>query len=217
MRQLRWPAATLEFNKLTLDVEDVTLLNAWWNLRWAVHLDPAKVFHASLSGRLTPDSGKVGSLYLAETTNTSFYEIYGDDMAAAKEAGTPFAISESAMKERVYATTEPPPPLRLYDLTSEGSAKAIGMDLATLYSAKVEYPRQFAQRLHDHSNRFDGIRYISRHTQGACVVLWPTYNAALQKLSLTRYNRLWDHATFSPALPPGYLQIFDDSVGTASP
>ncbi len=93
MRQLRWPAATLEFNKLTLDVEDVTLLNAWWNLRWAVHLDPAKVFHASLSGRLTPDSGKVGSLYLAETTNTSFYEIYGDDMAAAKEAGTPFAIS----------------------------------------------------------------------------------------------------------------------------
>jgi hypothetical protein len=175
------------------------------------------VFHASAAGRLTPESGRVKCLYLARTPNTSFYETYGDDVAAAKELGTTHTLSATEMKERVYATGSPTPTLHLYDLTTEGSAKKIGMDLATLYTAQVDHPRAFAQRLHDHPRHFDGILYTSRHTQGPCLVLWATYNPDLQKLVLTEHSRLWDYALLDPGLAPGQVKVFDDVIGVAAP
>lgn len=94
--------------------------------------------------RLTPDSGRVKCLYLARTQNTSFYEIYGDDVAVAKELGTTHTLSAKEMKKRVYATRPRTSALSLYDLTTEGSAKKIGMDLTTSYTEQVDPRRAFA-------------------------------------------------------------------------
>lgn len=216
-RQLRWPSAPAEFNALSLPVDAVVLSARWWNLRWAAHLTPATVFHASLSGRLTPESGSVKCLYLAENPATSFAELYGDDLAAASEAGATFTLAQQDMVDRVFANSPLGIQLRLYDLTTEGSAKRIGMDLATLYTAEVERPRRFAQRLHDHPEKFDGVRYISRHTQRPCMVVWPIYTPALTTLSLARDSTLWDHAVFSAASRPGFVNLFGDTVGVAVP
>jgi hypothetical protein len=216
-RQLRWPPDSAEFNAFELTPVRLPIPADWWNLRWAAHLTPATVFHASLTGRLTPESGTVKCLYLAAREATAFYEIYGDDIARAKESGATLVLSKQELVGRVYATTPGGSPIALYDLTTEGSAKKIGMDLATLYSGEIERPRRFAQRLHDHPARFDGIRYISRHTQGPCLVLWPTYTPALATLGLTRHSTLWDHATLSEATPAGSLRLFDDDLGVAAP
>ncbi|MBW7896138.1 MAG: RES domain-containing protein [Opitutaceae bacterium] len=104
-----------------------------------------------------------------------------------------------------------------HNLTTEGSAKTIGMDLATLYAGDIERPRRFAQRLHDHPEKFDGIRYLSRHTRGPCMVLWPTHTPALANIMLTRHSALWDHATYEKDIPPGSVRLFRDELGVAAP
>lgn len=195
----------------------VFLPESWWNLRWEAHLTAATVFHASKTGRLTPENCGVGCLYLAAQAATSFYEIYGDDIALAKESGTATILSRQELVDRVYATTPAGLAFKVYDLTTEGSAKKIGMDLATLYTGEIERPRRFAQRLHDHPGGFDGIRYISRHTQGPCIVLWPTHTPALANMILTRHSTLWDHATYEKTTPVGSVRIFDDEPGVAAP
>lgn len=214
MRHLRWPLPTGEFNALALPVCEFRLNTAWWNLRWASRLE--LVFHASATGRLTPDSGNVRCIYLAEREATSFYELYGDDLAAAKQGRSTIVLPASELQNRRFATAQPDATLRLYDLTTEGSARKIGMDLATLYTETIEHPRQFAQRLHDHPARFDGILYLSRHTQGSCLVLWPTHSPHLRSMKLTARTCLWDHARFVPSLPPGQVELFDAVLGVAS-
>lgn len=91
------------------------------------------------------------------------------------------------------------------------------MDLATLYAGDIERPRRFAQRLHDHPEKFDGIRYLSRHTRGPCMVLWPTHTPALANIMLTRHSALWDHATYEKDIPPGSVRLFRDELGVAAP
>ncbi len=216
-RQLRWPLDAAEFNRLKLPAAQVLLPEGWWNLRWEAHLTAATVFHASKTGRLTPESGGVRCLYIAAEAATSYYEIYGDDIALAKESGTAIVLSRKELVDRVYTTTPAGLAFKVYDLTTEGSAKKIGMDLATLYSGEIERPRRFAQRLHDHPEEFDGIRYISRHTQGPCIVLWPTHTPGLAKMMLTRHSALWDHATYEKGTPPGLVRLFDDELGVAAP
>ena len=216
-RQLRWPPDVAEFNGLRLPAVQILLPERWWNLRWVAHLTPAIVFQASKTGRLTPEDGTVKCLYLAAQETTSFYEIYRDDIALAKESGTSPVLSKQEMVDRVFATTPAGLAFKVYDLTTEGSAKGIGMDLATLYTGEVERPRRFAQRLHGHPEKFDGVRYISRHTQGPCIVLWPTYTPTLANMVLTRHSTLWDHATYANATPAGLVRLFDDDVGVAAP
>ncbi len=193
------------------------LPDGWWNLRWEAHLTSANVFHASKTGRLTPEICGVKCLYLADNPATSFYEIYGDDIASGKESMIPTVYSKQALVDRVYARTPVELVFTVYDLSTEGSAKKIGMDLATLYTGEIERPRRFAQRLHDHPKRFDGIRYTSRHTQAPCVVLWPTHTPTLANMMLTRHSTLWDHATYEKATPAGSVRLFDDELMVAAP
>ena len=209
-RQLRWPPDVAEFNGRRLPAVQILLPERWWNLRWEAHLTPATMFHASKTGRLTPEDGTVKSLYLAAQETTSFYEIYGDDIALAKESGTSPVLSKQEMVDRVFATTPAGLAFKVYDLTTEGSAKGIGMDLATLYTGEVERPRRFAQRLHDHPEKFDGVRYISRHTGALrCVVanLYPT----LANMVL-RATPLWDHATYATTTPRDWFASSTMSV-----
>jgi len=106
--------------------------------------------------------------------------------------------------------------VNLYDLTASRSAKKIGMDLATLYAPDVSFPREFAQRLHDHPAKFDGIQYVSRHTQTPCLVLWATHNPALNGISLERGPSLWDLVKLDRALVPGSLRLFDTVIQVAT-
>jgi hypothetical protein len=170
--------------------------------------DPWLAREGQPTGRLTPESGTIPCLYLARTRETSFYELYGDDIDAAGKRGSRLRLRRSDLENRVYVKTPPDLSVRVYDLTAERTARAIGMDLSTLYAPEVEFARAFAQRLHDHPRRFDGIQYESRHTQTPCLVLWPTYTPALKTLTLERGESLWDVTQFSKALPPGCLEVF---------
>jgi hypothetical protein len=116
----------------------------------------------------------------------------------------------------VYLKTTAPITVNLYDLTASRSAKKIGMDLATLYALDVNFPREFAHRLHDHPAKFDGIQYVSRHTQAPCLVLWATYNPVLNDVAMERGPSLWDLVKLDRALVPGSLRLFDTVIHVAT-
>lgn len=214
-RDLRHPADVATFNALSLRSMQKTLRVPWWNLRWRAHAVKSDLFFSSLSGRLTPVSGTVPCLYLAENAETSFYEIYGDIISAARETKSVARFSKTDLEARVLIKTKPPLSVKIYDLTAVRSAKRIGMDLATLYAPDVDLPRQFAQRIHDHPEKFDGIQYESRHTQTRCLVLWATHTPALKSLATEMDSSLWERTKF-PALPTGLLRLFDVDIQVAA-
>lgn len=211
-RRLRWPPEVDEFNKIPLTALRLTVTPAWFNLRWAKFRDPKYRFFASKEGRLTPASMKVPVIYLAVNKRTSFGELYGDDLAAADQRSALHIVTKKELEERIFLKTEAPFDVNVYDLTTEGSAKAIKMDLSTLYTADVNHPRLFAQRLHDHPAKFDGILYESRHSQARCLVLWRTYTSDLASVPMPEDGSLWDAAGYVPGSLPGTLALFADSL-----
>jgi hypothetical protein len=215
-RELRHPLDEAGFNRLELVPVTKSVSTAWWNLRWAVHDKPGSQFFATASGRLTPISMKVPCLYLAQNRETSFYELYGDVIDAAQKTGLTPTFGQQELMARVYLKTIEPFSVKVYDLTASRSAKKIGMDLGTLYSADINYPREFAQRLHDHPASFDGIQYVSRHTQALCLVLWATHTPTFRTLPLERGSSLWDLTHVDRHLPPGSLRLFDAAIQVAS-
>jgi len=217
-RDLRYPLESAEFNKLALAPSIKNLTESWWNLRWAEFDKPGQHFFATASGRLTPSSGKVLCLYLAESQITSFYEIYGDVVDAARKRTMEAKFSKGELEQRVFLKTSSPLSIKLYDLTADQSAKNIGMDLATLYAPDVDFPRRFAQRLHDHPAQFDGIQYVSRHTQTLCIVLWATHTPALKNIKMERGPNLWDLVALDRSLIPSSMKLFDAMIEvSASP
>lgn len=214
-RQLRSPVSPEEFAGLKLPAVKKVLRAPWWNLRWQAHAEAGQTFFASKSGRLMPESGKVSCLYLARNRETSFYELYGDDIDAAEKRDMRYRFRRAELEQRIFLKTPAGLTVRVYDLTTQRSAKAIGLDLGTLYSSEVEFARAFAQRLHDHPARFDGIQYVSRHTQTPCLVLWPTHTPALKALTLEPSATLWELARYEPGLPPGALRVLDSVVDVA--
>ncbi len=215
-RELRRPAEPADFDALELPRLKKTLSAPWWNLRWAAHATKSQYFHAALTGRLTPGSGTVPCLYLARDRETSFQEIYGDDIYIAGTRKLGFRLAKTDLEHRVYLKTAESLALTLYDLTTVRGAKRIGMDLGTLYAADISCARDFAQRLHDHPAKFDGILYESRHTKSRCIVVWATHRPALKKLELATSHNLWELATPGPAVPPGALKIFGTVIQVAS-
>ena len=215
-RDLRRPLETADFNKLELESVVKDLATSWWNLRWVEYDVPGKRFFAIASGRLTPSAGTVPCLYLAETQETSFYEIYGDIVDAAQKRKQEPKITKSELERRVFLRNADPISVKLYDLTERKSAKKIGMDLATLYSPDVSFPRLFAQRLRDHPEKFDGIQYTSRHTQAPCMVLWATYTPGLINIEMERAENLWDLVTLDRTLNPASMRLFDAVIEVAA-
>ena len=211
-RELRQPLETTAFNELDLGVVEKKLQEPWWNLRWVTHATQDQLFFASLSGRLTPSSGKVPCLYLAQNRETAFQEIYGDDLDAAEKRSLPFYFIKKNLQNRLLLKTSGEVKVRVYDLSAEKGAKRIGMDLGTLYDALVNFPREFAQRLHDHPAKFDGIQYVSRQTQSLCIILWATHSPALKKIDLVLGSNLWDLVELGPRLPSGTLRLFNHAI-----
>lgn len=214
-RELREPLDTVAFNQLDLRVVEKRLRQPWWNLRWATYATSDRLFFASHSGRLTPSSGQIPCLYLARNRETAFHEIYGDDLDAAEKHGLPFYLTKSDLQNRLLLKTSEAVTVRLYDLSAEKGAKRIGLDLGTLYDASVDFSREFAQRLHDHPLKFDGILYLSRQTQSLCIVLWATHSPALKEIELVLGSNLWDLAEFGSKLPVGTLRLFDHVISVA--
>jgi hypothetical protein len=215
-RELREPASPAEFNALTLTGVTKRITKPWWNLRWAKYSKPGTLMFATKSGRLTPVSGKVPCLYLAQNRETSFEELYGDDIDAAKKRGRTFLFAKTDLENRIYLKTTEELTLKLYDLTAAKSAKRIGLDLGTLYTPQVDHPRLYAQRLHDHPARFDGIQYLSRQTQSMCIVLWGTHSPSLEDVAMEKGASLWDLTRFDRSLSPGSLRLFDAEIQVAA-
>ena len=113
---------TAEFNRLALTPIKKRMATSWWNLRWAAHDKPGQLYFATVSGRLTPASGKVPCIYLAQNRETSYYEIYGDLVDAGKKRGQEPMFSRKELEERVYLKTTAPFTVNLYDLTASRSA-----------------------------------------------------------------------------------------------
>lgn len=215
-RELRHPASAVEFNRLELIPLKKHLAAPWWNLRWVEHDKPGLRFLAAASGRLTPCSGGVPCLYLAQNRETSFCELYGDFIDSAQKSGVAPKFTKKTLEDRVFLKTAGSLAVNLYDLTASKSAKKIGMDLTTLYTPAVAFPREFAQRLHDHPANFDGIQYVSRHTQTVCMVLWATHTPGLRTLGMQRTQSLWDLTKYEKGLPPGTLNLFETLIDVAA-
>ena len=215
-RELRDAVSSADFNALSLTGTSKRITKPWWNLRWAEYSKPGALFFATTSGRLTPISGKVPCLYLALNRETSFEELYGDDIDAAKKRGRTALFTRRDLENRIYLKTVEELTLKLYDLTATKSAKKIGLDLGTLYTPQVEHPRLYAQRLHDHPAKFDGIQYLSRQTQSLCIVLWATHTPALSKAKMETGPSLWDLTKFDRSLSPGSLRLFDAEIQVAT-
>lgn len=216
VRELRLPVGSSEFDRLPLVASKFQVGVPWWNLRWAHFDNPKDRFFATASGRLTPSSGKIPCLYLAQTAETSFHELYGDTIDACQKQGVEPLFAKKELEERIYLKTTAPFSVNVYDLTAEGSAQAIGLDLATLYTREISFPRQFAQRLHDHPAHLDGILYLSRHTQTPCLVLWATHTSALKAITMNRGKSLWDLAVFDRALLTGSMRLFGTTIQVAA-
>lgn len=77
------------------------------------------MFHPSKTGRLTPGSCRVKCLYLAAEAATSFDEIYGDDLALAKESGTTAILTKQALLDHIYAAMPAGFALKVYKLTTD--------------------------------------------------------------------------------------------------
>ena len=201
-RQLREPLSQAEFNQLSLVAKTLKLQPPWFNLRWSIHATAAHTFFASRSGRLTPSSGAVPCLYLARDAETSFEELYGDFCDAAEKRGTAFALRPAEAANRLLVRTTEETELKICDLTRPGVAKQIGLDLGTLYAPEIRLTREFAQRLHDHPAKFDGIVYRSRLMSTKCVVLWETHRRF--SILLEKHSTLADHLREDSAIDPDY-------------
>lgn len=98
-------------------------------------------------------------------------------------------------------------------LISPAAAKRIGLDLGTLYAPEVRLTRKFAQRLHEHPAKFDGLVYRSRLMSTKCVVLWETDR--LRSIVLEKHSVLADHLREDPAIDPDY-RLFKRHVSLVS-
>lgn len=144
---------------------------SWVNLRYAGYASDAKLYYANPGARLTPVSMTIGCLYLAETQETAFRELYGDLLWTARQNSAFARITDTELEERVFipvATRD----LVLCDLVSKNAAEAIGFDAGTLYASDLKFPQTFAERIYHHPRKVDGIRYRSRHSSEECVVIW---------------------------------------------
>jgi hypothetical protein len=215
-RELRLPLGSAEFNRLRLLPSKLQLDVPWWNLRWAHFDNPKDRFFATASGRLTPSSGTIPCLYLAEKPETSFHQLYGDTLDACKKQSLEPLFTKKELEDRIYLKTATPLSVNIYDLTAKESARTIGLDLATLYTREISFPREFAQRLHDHPSNFDGILYLSRHTQTRCLVLWATHTPALKTIALDRGPGLWALAFFERTLLTGSMRLFGTTIRVAA-
>lgn len=185
IREIRLPPDQAVFDKRAIPVSDLRMeINLSWFRLCRVEF-PGQ-FYPSKGSRLTPASGAFPCVYLAASLETTVAEVWGDRLAAHRDAGgAVHVIARSQAETWAFLETEPlPPTLRLCNLMDSDTRLAAGMDSGALYAADLTVPQAWAERIARHPALFDGIRYRSRHTDEACLVLWtrPERRPALDQM-----------------------------------
>jgi RES domain-containing protein len=133
----------------------------------------ASQFYASRGSRLTPNSLKFSTVYLAASKETAVAELWGDRFAAQRAKGSDlFIIPAAEAAKSAYLDVDAVPPAKLCDLTDGNVLLAVGVDATTLTTIDLAVPQAWAECVANHPERFDGIRYFSRHTNEPCIALW---------------------------------------------
>ena len=168
-RDLRPAPTQAEFDKRVIPITGQSLARA---TRLG---DPtySSQFFASPGSRLTPISRRFPSVYLAASKETAVAERWGDRFAAQRAAGLDlYVIPAAEAAAAAFLEVDPVPAAKLCDLTNGNVMIAVGIDNATLTTTDLKIPQEWAERIARHPEKFDGIRYLSRHTNEACIVLW---------------------------------------------
>lgn len=172
-RDLRLPPDQADFDTRTIPVGDLRLMKhlSWFRL---YRTEYSNLFFPSKGSRLTPASGDFPCMYLAASLETTVAEVWGDRLAAQRDAGGTVHVIPRAQAEKwAYLETEPlPADLRICDLLDSDTRLATGVDSGALYATDLAIPQTWAEHIARHPACFDGIRYRSRHTDEACLVLW---------------------------------------------
>jgi hypothetical protein len=111
-------------------------------------------FDRSGKGRFDSPGQGYGILYVGEDVYGSWIECYGRSHGAR-------GVSEMALKQRDLYEIKSQRPLVFADVTGSGLVK-LGAD-SRLSSGAYATARQWAQAIHGHPQKVDGIRYRSRH------------------------------------------------------
>lgn len=123
--------------------------------------------------RLTPKSGDFRCAYIGSSAITCVSEVWGDRFYAARAAGKDlYVIARSEAFASAFLTVKKLPKLNLCDLTHTATRLALGIDSAAIYSPDFKITQAWAEAIARHPSKFDGILYLSRHTNEICAVLW---------------------------------------------
>ncbi len=172
-RDLRLPPDQASFDQRPIPVREWRSRSKWnWFRLYRVAYP--NQFFASKGSRLTPSSGAFPCVYLAASLETTVAEVWGDRLAAHRDAGGEIYVitCQQASQWAYVKALELPTSLRLCDLTDSDTRLAVGIESGSLYSTDLAVPQLWAERIARHPAHFDGICYRSRHTDELCLVLW---------------------------------------------
>jgi RES domain len=143
------PAPDFQMRKLPIIIGHGT----WYRFN-AKDFSSSLYFDRSGKGRFDSPGQGYGILYVGEDVYASWIECYGRSHGAR-------GVSEMALKQRDLYEIESQRPLVFADVTGSSLVK-LGAD-SRLSSGAYATARQWAQAIHDHPQKVDGIRYRSRH------------------------------------------------------
>jgi hypothetical protein len=152
-------------------------------------------FDRSGKGRFDSPAQGYGILYVGADVHASWIECYGRTLG---EKG----VSENTLRQRNLYAINSQRPLLFADVTGNGLAK-MGAD-ARLSSGSYPIARQWAQAIHDHPQKVDGIRYRSRHDdERYCYGIFDRCSSELQE------QNLGNLLEFHPSLLAEILDCYD--------
>jgi hypothetical protein len=186
------PSPPLDFNTRELPI--LSSQGTWYRLNDR-EFSSSLYFDRSGNGRFDGPAQGYGILYVGADVHASWIECYGRTLG---EKG----VSENTLRQRNLYAIDSQRSLIFADVTGSGLAK-MGAD-ARLSSGLYHVARQWAQAIHDHPQKVDGIRYRSRHDdERYCYGIFDRCSSELQEQNLG--NLLESH----PSLLAEILNCYD--------
>lgn len=136
----------------------------WWKVH-ATSRSPTQ-FSTNPGHRFSPPDACFEVLYLGADITTCLWEVFGDEVLGG--AG---ALSLSAWTNR-SASVVRIPECRVCNLNTTATRTALGCDLTALFHNEFSIPQSWAEAIHDHPAKCDGLLYMSRFTKKRCVALF---------------------------------------------
>jgi hypothetical protein len=134
-------------------------------------------FGRSGDNRFDAPAGEFGALYVGKDERCAFIETFGH------ATGVLF-VEHLELAARGLARVTAKRPLRLANLAGKGLAR-LGADARLSAGESYDVARRWAQAIHDHPKRPDGIAYTARHDPSrVCAVLFDRISAELNVTAL---------------------------------